>query len=264
MSGESYADMNARVLAIANRKGGTGKSTIAVNLAAEFGALGYRTLVIDLDPQGHAGFGFGANAADERRSVHTVFVEAQVDLSGSIQHTNEPDVDLIPADRNFGQTRIDDPQCLARALDPIRSRYDVILLDCPPAAADIIVSALLAADGVLVPVTLDHLALDGAQQFARSYHRVMLSLHATLLGLAITPMRVDLRSSLQKFILSKALRGFGRAQVTSGIRADVAVGEAFGHRRPLRRYRQYARAADDFRVLAGDVAQRFAIPLAGW
>ena len=119
------------------------------------------------------------------------------------------------------------------------------------------VSALLAADGVLVPTGLDYLALDGVRLFARSYHQVMLHLRATLLGLAIAPMQVDFRTNIQRLVLHKLLEGFGGNQVLRGIRTDVSVAEAFGHGQPLRRYRMNARAVEDFRVLADDVVWRF-------
>ncbi len=253
--------MHARILAIANRKGGTGKSTMAVNLAAELGSRGYRVLVADLDPQGHAGLGFGVGAVDGSHTIHAALRESQVDLSQAIRATAEPGVDVLAADRNFdGEVRLGDPRCLARALDRIKSIYDVVLIDTPPAAANVMVCALLASDGVLVPTTLDYLSLDGVRQFARSYHHVMLKLQATLLGLAIAPMQVDFRNNMQRFVLANLLSGFGAGQVMRGVRIDVSVAEAFGLRKPLRRHRIHSRAIDDFRNAADDVTRRFNLP----
>jgi chromosome partitioning protein len=250
--------MGARILAVANRKGGTGKSTVAVNLAAELGARGYRVLVVDLDPQGHAGLGYGIFADDAARASHAVFGAAPTDLLPAIHATAEPGVDVIAADRDFdGQTGRVDPRCLARALQPLRPCYDVMLLDSPPVAASIIVCALLAADGVVVPTTLDYLSLDGVQQFVRSYHHVVRSLRTTLLGLAIAPMRVDLRATMQRAVLERLAQGFGRNQLLRGIFTDVGVAEAFHHRVPLRRYRARSRAVDDFRIMADDISRRF-------
>ncbi|MGO9360678.1 MAG: ParA family protein [Xanthobacteraceae bacterium] len=250
--------MGARVLAIANRKGGTGKSTVAVNLAAELGARGYRVLVVDLDPQGHAGLGYGIFAGDEASSIHAVFRSSRPDLRARIRATGEPGVDVIAADRNFdGQTGLVDPRCLARAFDSLKPDYDVVLLDSPPVAANIIVCALLAADGVVVPTALDYLSLDGVQQFIRSYHHVVHSLGAALLGLAIAPMKVDLRANMQRALLARLSQGFGSHQVLRGIYTDVGVAEAFHHRVPLRRYRAHSRAVEDFRVMADDVERRF-------
>ena len=250
--------MQARILAIASRKGGTGKSTIAVNLATELGARGYRVLVADLDPQGHAGLGFGIHSTHAANTIHLAFREAPVDLSTAIRPTCEPGVDLIAADRDFdGSIEVADPRCLAKALQTVRHNYDVILIDSPPVAANIIVCALLAAEGVLVPTPLDYLSLDGVRLFARSYHHVMRTLRATLLGLGIAPMQIDFRTNMQKLVLGRLLQGFGSAQVLRGIRTDVSVAEAFGHRQPLRRYRMETRAVDDFRAMADDVARRF-------
>ena len=128
--------MHAKILAIANKKGGTGKSTMAVNLAAELGSRGYRVLVADIDPQGHAGLGFGVGAADEAKTIHFALRRPDADLAAAILATSEPGVDVLPADCNFdGQVRLGDPRCLARALERIRPHYDLVLIDTPPAAA---------------------------------------------------------------------------------------------------------------------------------
>ncbi len=253
--------MTAKTLAIANKKGGTGKSTMTVNLAAELGARGYRVLVVDTDPQGHAGLGFGISARNEARSVHHVFHSRHPDLTDAICTTSEPGVDVLPADRHFdGQVQIADPRCLARALDRIKPRYDVVLIDTPPAAANITVCVLMAADGVVVPTVLDYLALDGVRQFARAYHQVVLKLKATLLGLAIAPMMIDCRSNMQKQVLADLQLGFGGGQMMRGVRIDVSAAEAFSVSKPVRRYRINSRAAEDFRAVADDVIRRFNLP----
>ena len=250
--------MHARVLAIANRKGGTGKSTVAVNLAAELGSRGYRVLVADLDPQGHAGLGFGIRSSDPSRSIHAVLRKPRADLAEAVCATSAPHVDLIAADRDFdGTVTVNDPRCLARALDPLRPHYDVMLIDSPPVATNVIICALLAAEGVVVPTSLDYLSLDGVRMFVRSYHHVMVNLQATLLGFVVAPMQVDFRANMQRLMLSSLVRGFGFDQVTRGIRTDVSVAEAFGHCKPLRQYCRSARAIDDFSELADDVTRRF-------
>jgi chromosome partitioning protein len=117
--------------------------------------------------------------------------------------------------------------------------------------------ALLAADGVLVPTALDYLSLDGVQQFARSYYHVVRDLGATLLGLAIAPMKVDLRTNMQKDVLARLRYSVGSHQVMRGICTDITVAEAFHHRMPLRRHRLQARAVEDFRILATGAEGRF-------
>jgi chromosome partitioning protein len=104
---------------------------------------------------------------------------------------------------------------------------------------------------------LDYLSLDGVRQFARSYHHVMLKLHAALLGLAIAPMQVDFRTNMQKLVSTKLLQSFGSGQVLRSIRTDVSLAEAFSYRTPIRQYRMGTRAVADFCGMADDVTRRF-------
>ncbi|ACA20630.1 Cobyrinic acid ac-diamide synthase [Methylobacterium sp. 4-46] len=252
--------MSARVLSSANCKGGTGKSTVAVNLAADLAAEGFRVLVIDLDPQGHAGFGFGLAARLGRGNSHAPLLGRRVDLREAVLRSEEDEVDLLPADRGFdGQITAQGIRCLDDALWPLRADYDLMLIDVPPAAAALTVCALMASDGVVIPTTLDPLGLEGVRQFARSYHRMMLQFGAAELGFAIAPMRIDLRSNVEKEVLGRLRTDFGPGQMIRGVRVDVAVSEAFARRRPLRRHRDRARAVDDFRGLAADVVRRFGV-----
>ncbi|MCW6509732.1 ParA family protein [Lichenifustis flavocetrariae] len=250
---------SARIIAVANRKGGVGKSTTVVNLAAELANRGYRVLAVDLDPQGHAGLGLGILARAADKTAHSALVERQVWLGTSIRSTAIKNLDVLPADREFdGVIHASDPRCLAKALAPLRSRYDVILIDTPPGSANLIVCALLASDGVLVPTLLEHLSFDGVRQFSRTYHHVAMGLNAALMGLAIVPTRVDLRSKVQQHVLSQLNRGFGLSQVMPGIRVDISLCEAFGHHEPVRCYKSGSRAVGDFARVADDVIHRFA------
>ena len=250
---------SSRIIAVANRKGGAGKSTTVVNLAAELANRGYQVLVVDLDPQGHAGLGFGILARARETTAHTALVERRVLLGPSIRPTSIDNLDVLPADREFdGVIHLSDPRCLAKALAPLRARYDVILIDTPPGSANLIVCALLASEGVLVPTLLEYLSFDGVRQFSRIYHQVVLGLNAALMGLAIVPTRVDLRSKVQQHVLNQLNRGFGLNQVMPGVRVDISVCEAFGHHEPVRCYKAGSRAVGDFARVADDVIRRFA------
>ncbi|MET7245774.1 ParA family protein [Methylobacterium sp. EM32] len=252
--------MTARVLSIANCKGGTGKTTSAVNLAAELGARGYRVLVVDLDPQGHSGLGLGVTARRGSPNAHTPLLRHPTSLDAAVQATDEDNVSVVPADRGFdGQLGHGDIRCLSDALASLRRVHDLVLIDVPPAAAALTVCALMASDGVIVPTTLDPLGLEGVRQFARSYHDTMLRFRAAPLGLAIAPMRIDLRTNVERETLGQLRTAFGPGQMVRGVRTDVAVSEAFAQRQPLRRCRPRARATEDFSCLTDDLVQRFSI-----
>lgn len=248
----------ARVFTVANKKGGAGKSSTVVNLAAELSARGFRVLVIDLDAQGHAGLGLGRIAATDTPTAHDVLRTRSSSLADAIVKTIDPAIDLAPADRGFdGDVRISDPCRLAEALAPVSGDYDMVLIDTPPSSPRLIVAGMMAADAVLVPTLLDHLSFDGVGQFLRAYHGVVSELRAGIAGALIVPSRVDLRSSMQKNVLAQMTRSYGRDQITAGVRIDVAVAEAFGAYRPLRSWRPSSRAVTDFARLADEVLWRF-------
>jgi chromosome partitioning protein len=246
--------VNAHVITVANRKGGTGKTATTVNLAADLAARGSRVLVVDLDAQGHAGLGLGAGGRPVERTVHDLFRIPGFDLESAIRASAVDAVDLIPADRAFdGGAPLRAPGLLAAALGPIVGSYDYVLIDTPPAADAILVNALVASRHVLVPTLLHHLALDGVAQFARTYFRVATSLNHDLRALAIVPTQVDLRMRMQHQVLAELIKTYGGDRIFRAVRTDVSVAEAFGMQMPLGAYRKGTRAYSDYHLLADDV-----------
>jgi chromosome partitioning protein len=246
--------MPALVSAIANCKGGTGKTTTAVNLAAELAENGRRVLLVDLDSQGHSGLGFGVSTERESATAHHVFRQPGVDLSVSIRRTAFERVHVLPADRDFTiHDASNDPHRLARALAALKERYDLILIDTPPAADLPLVAALTAAQCVLAPTQLTHLAHAGLIQFTRLFFKVATSLNPDLGAFAIVPIQIDMRTHIQQIILAKLLTDFGTERIFRGIRTDVALAEAFGDGCPVRSYRPDSRGAADYGLLARDV-----------
>lgn len=248
------------ILAVANRKGGTGKSTTAVNLAAEFAARGWRTLVIDLDTQGHAGVGFGLRGLRDTASVHRLFRQPDFDLRQAVRPTGVDHVWLAPADPNFeepGQASGGDadPQVLARALAALGGEFDRVVLDTPPSLGVALLAALAATDGVVVPLVPHHLAAEGVRQLARLILRVKSMVNPKLRMLGLLPMQADRRINLHRQVLGDLTRQFGAERLFGGIRTDIRLAEAFAAAQPVRLFAPRSRGALDYHLLAEELCR---------
>ncbi len=246
--------MSARVIAVANRKGGVGKTTTAVNVAAELGSRGRRVLVVDLDPQGHAGLGLGVVAARSEPSVHQIFRDVPVDLAAAVKVSDVANVDVLPAEREFQvHDSVNDPLRLARGLSALSERYDEIVIDTSPSVDVTTVAALAASDHVLIPTHLQHLSYDGVVRFSSVLLRVATVLNRRFADLAIVPVQIDVRINLQRIVLAKLVKEFGHRRIFRGIRTDVSLAEAFGSKTAVRYYRPHSRAAADYAFLTDDI-----------
>jgi chromosome partitioning protein len=245
-----------KILAIANRKGGCGKTTTAVNLAAECGARGMRTLLVDLDSQGHAGLGFGVVARRGQPNAHMIFTRPQFQLAEAIQLTSIVNVAVAPADLSFdGVASERSVARLRRQLTAaaIEERFDIAIVDTPPSLDFVFVNALAAADAALVPMIPHTLSAEGVRQFTRVFFRIATTINRELKLLGVLPVMVNARAIHHRSILRDMETAFGAGRMCDGIRNDIALSEAFAARMPVRAFAPRSRGAEDYRHLADQI-----------
>lgn len=253
----------ADIIVVTNRKGGTGKTTTSVNLAAEFAAQGQRVLLIDMDTQGHCAVGLDIAPAKNAPTVHSLFLSAGSRLTDAVYPTAWPKLDLIPANPLFEHGSGDgDPARLTKALkdEGLTEKYDLIFIDTPPSLDNLLMNALCAAGRVLVPFVPHHLSGEGIRNLARVLFRVASGPNPELKLLALLPIMLDRRIGQHRSVADGVARQFGQGRLLSGIRTDIKLAESFAHRQPVRSYMPGCRGAEDYAVAAREIGERLAAP----
>lgn len=248
----------ARILAISNRKGGSGKTATSVNLAAELALRGERVLLIDLDSQGHCGLGLGLKAQRGQCTAHGLLA-GRNGLAEAIWQSPWDGLHLVPADPLFEHgSGNQDETLLWQALqrEGLLLRYDTIVLDTPPSLDALLLNALCAADRVLVPFVPHFLAGEGVRQLARVLFRVASKgSNDRLKVLGFLPVMMDLRIGQHREVTQGLSHQFGPQRLLPGVRNDIRVAEAFAAGRPVRVHAPASRAAQDY-ARAVDAALR--------
>jgi chromosome partitioning protein len=255
----------ARTLVVTNRKGGSGKTATAVNLASELAARGYRVLLIDLDTQSHCALGLGVKLAKETPTVHGFFA-GNHNLATTIQQTEWHNLDLIPANPLFEHGSGNKDELLLRNTlinEEILQRYDILILDTPPSLDSLLLNALYSADRVLVPFLPHFLAGEGVKQLTRVLFRVgsNRTTEQSPMLVAFVPVMLDNRIGHHKKIIGGISSQFGALRLLPGIRNDIRVAESFSAGCPLRIHSPKSRAAQDYNVLTDAVLELIKKPL---
>ena len=242
-----------RIITVCNRKGGAGKTTTAVNLAAELAALGSRVLLIDLDTQGHCAVGVGVRVKSAVHTAHSIFTNPQARLMDAVHTTAFDNLWLVPANQWFEHgsgTR--DELCLANALADAElvRQFDLVLIDTPPSLDVLLLNALNATNGVLVPFIPHPLSFEGVRQLMRVLFKVMSGQNPNLKLLGFLPTMEADNIRQHRSITSDVARQFGAPRLLKGIRNDIKLAEAFAAGKPVRYYAPTCRGAQDFADLA--------------
>ncbi len=248
-----------RILAIANQKGGVGKTTTSVNLGASLAEMGFRVLVVDLDPQGNATTGLGVNAREVEGSIYDVIM-SDAAVEDCIEPTSLKNLFVVPATIDLAGAEIELVPAfsrelkLRRALHEIRDDYDYILIDCPPSLGLLTVNGLAAADDVLVPIQCEYYALEGLSQLIRNVSLVRTNLNPTLDVRGIVLTMYDARTKLADQVEQEVRRHFGRTVYLTVIPRTVRLSEAPSFGQPIILFDPTSRGAVAYRELAKEVS----------
>ena len=254
-----------QTIACANQKGGVGKTTTVVNLASYLASDGDRVLVVDLDPQGNATSGLGVDRASLDRSVYDAVVDGH-DLEALIVQGTAPGVDIVPASIALAGAEVElagidaRERRLRRLLEPIKGRYDVIFVDCPPSLGLLTVNALTAADAVLVPLQCEYYALEGLTQLLATIDLVRDHLNPRLALDGVVLTMADARTNLSADVAAEARRHLGDKVYTTVIPRSVRLSEAPSHGLPISRYAADSRGAVAYAELAREFQTRAGRP----
>ncbi|HWC39603.1 MAG TPA: AAA family ATPase [Acidimicrobiales bacterium] len=248
-----------RVFAIANQKGGVGKTTTAVNLGAALAELGYRVLVIDLDPQGNATTGLGINPRNLELSVYDIIMQ-ETSLEDCIEPTSLRNLFLVPATINLAGAEIELVPLfsrelrLRRALENADHDFDFTLIDCPPSLGLLTVNGLAAAGEVLVPIQCEYYALEGLGQLLRNIELVRVNLNPTLDLSTIILTMFDARTKLSDEVAEEIRQHFGGKVCRSIVPRTVRLSEAPSFGQPIIIFDSSSRGALAYRELAKEVS----------
>ncbi len=251
----------ARIIALANQKGGVGKTTTAINLATALAAIRQRVLIVDLDPQGNASTGIGIPKA--RRAVNSYHVLIQeTPLKQAIVPTEIPGLDIVPSgiDLSGAELELVDVQRREYRLKEMIARgaegYDYVFIDCPPALGLLTVNALVAADAVLVPLQCEFFALEGVSNLVRTIERVKKAFNSALEIQGIVLTMFDRRNNLSDMVANDVRGHFGEKVYKTVIPRNVRVSEAPSHGRPVIVYDMACAGSRAYLHLASEVIHR--------
>jgi chromosome partitioning protein len=256
----------SRILTIANQKGGVGKTTTAVNLAASLASAERRTLLVDVDPQGNAGSALGVRRDDSEKSIYEVLLDG-MPLAEAVRKTELKFLDLVPASKHLVGAELELAEVEGReyrlkyAVDTIASAYEYVIIDCPPSLGLLTVNGLVAAQGVMIPLQCEYYALEGLADVLRTIELVRASANPGLVvdGIVLTMFSPN---NLASQVAQEIRRTFQDQVFETVIPRNVKLSEAPSHGKPILLYDVASRGCQSYLELAREVATR-AVPAGG-
>ncbi|MFH5822818.1 ParA family protein [Georgenia sp. AZ-5] len=257
-----HAHGPARVIAMANQKGGVGKTTSTINLAAALAEYGRRVLIVDFDPQGAASAGLGINGHELDETIYNLLMSPRSDVREIIEHTIVEGLDLVPANIDLSAAEVQlvnevaREQALNRVLRPVLDDYDVILIDCQPSLGLLTVNALAAAHGVIIPLEAEFFALRGVALLVETIEKVQDRINPRLRIDGILATMVDLRTLHSREVIERVREAFAEKVYTTMISRTVKFPDASVATEPITTYAPTHPGAEAYRRLARELIAR--------